>query len=300
MLEKLTPEQEATFPYYVDKWLKIGTDTTPLDFERAKEALLKLYDVAGYARPANVYRYRSPIEAAYGAALYEKTGEYHEFPLEHPFKDTLDAAKAFANFEYGFNSCEFSRFDFFARETDVEGLEAVAVMEEVAETCGWYASYEDVAFIQEKPLHILFDNNKLLHCQTGPAILYSDGFAVYAWHGTRVPAEWIEDKSTITPEVMLKWPNVEQRRCAIEIVGWAEALKLMDCKVINVHPNPLIGSLLEVTIPEIGVERFLKVECGTGRTFAIPVHPETKTALAAQAAIQRCTEEDVLNLQVRT
>jgi hypothetical protein len=49
-------------------------------------------------------------------------------------------------------------------------------------------------------------------------VLYRDGFSVYAWHGTRVPADLIEqgwDTSRILEE-----SNAEIRRCAIEKMGW--------------------------------------------------------------------------------
>jgi hypothetical protein len=38
-----------------------------------------------------------------------------------------------------------------------------------------------------------------------------------------------------------------------------------------------------VDIPDIGREHYLRVKCGTGRGFAIPVPPECKTALEANA-----------------
>jgi hypothetical protein len=41
--------------------------------------------------------------------------------------------------------------------------------------------------------------------------------------------------------------------------------------------------LVEVNLPDAGRERFLRVRCGTGRNFAIPVPPTLKTALAANA-----------------
>jgi hypothetical protein len=62
--------------------------------------------------------------------------------------------------------------------------------------------------------------------------------------------------------------------------------------VIDEDEDAMIGTLLEVNIPDIGREKFLKVLCGTGRTFAIPVPPNMNTALQAQAWTWNMEVED--------
>jgi hypothetical protein len=90
--------------------------------------------------------------------------------------------------------------------------------------------------------------------------------------------DWLTAKTAIT------WPNIEQRRAACEIIGWAKILKELDAKVINKDDDPMIGTLLEVDLPDSGKERFIHVLCGTGREFAIPVPRDCgNTALAANA-----------------
>ena len=66
-------------------------------------------------------------------------------------------------------------------------------------------------------------------------------------------------------------------------LGGAKVLEQINAKVIDEDADPEIGTLLEADIPEIGKEKFLKVMCGTKREFALPVPPEMKTALEAQA-----------------
>ena len=56
----------------------------------------------------------------------------------------------------------------------------------------------------------------------------------------------------------------------------------LEAKTLDVNPNPQIGTLLEVDLPDSGKERFIRVKCGTGRFFALPVPPEIRTALEAQ------------------
>jgi len=102
------------------------------------------------------------------------------------------------------------------------------------------------------------------------------------WHGTRIPAIWQDGKS-LTPAVALTHGNLEQRRAACEILGWHRILSELRTIQIDQHSNPEIGELLEVELPGIGKERFLRVKCGTGRIFALPVPPNVSTALEANA-----------------
>jgi len=174
-------------------------------------------------------------------------------------------------------------------------------MEGLSRQCEWWWPYEGICFVSEKPMQVNWDG-EVLHSETGPAVLYEDGYAVYSWRGTGIPSEWIESPKSLTPEMAITWDNVEQRRCIAEILGWHNILidPRLNARSINKDQDPQIGELIEVDIPDVGTERFLKVVCGTDRDFALPVPPETKTALDAQAWLNFCTTEDILKLEVRT
>ena len=43
MIEKLTEEQKAKFPYYVKKWKSIGLDTTSFDKKEVEEKINNVY-----------------------------------------------------------------------------------------------------------------------------------------------------------------------------------------------------------------------------------------------------------------
>ena len=171
----------------------------------------------------------------------------------------------------------------------------------------WYP-YDEVCVIVEKPVMTNWDGDQL-HNEHGPSVLFADGFSVYSWRGTRIPKDWIEDKeNALTAEVCLTWDNLEQRRCASEIRGWEKLLTepSLNTTVIDKDEDPLIGTLLEATLPDVGRERFLLVACGTmiytpnkNRFFALPVPPTVNTALEANAWTYDMKPED-FNLEVRT
>ena len=58
-----------------------------------------------------------------------------------------------------------------------------------------------------------------LHCADGPAIAWRDGYALYFWHGVRVPQDVIEQPELITAQRILGETNAEIRRVMLERMG---------------------------------------------------------------------------------
>jgi len=63
MIEKLTQEQIDKFTEYVDKYTKIGLSTEPIDFEKAKKAVEKVYKCGGLDIPKIMVYCPSPLSA---------------------------------------------------------------------------------------------------------------------------------------------------------------------------------------------------------------------------------------------
>jgi Domain of unknown function (DUF6745) len=130
--------------------------------------------------------------------------------------------------------------DFFRRYTDVEGPEQLVGLIKVAQASGWWWPFSGAVILTERPLHIHRDAQNRLHHANEAAILYPDGFGVWAWHGVRVPREMIEDKWSV--QDILRHNNAEVRRCAIERMGWDQfilAAKLKQVgKAVDDPANP--------------------------------------------------------------
>lgn len=273
VIDKLTPEQEAKFPEYRETYTAIGTNTDKIDFEKAKEAVIGLLKATDHEIPKNWEYATSPKKV-------------------HKKSDIVT---------YGFNEAYWVAFyKFFYDEFGVG--EKILAMEPVVRECGWvyYEEKTDTIYLTERPNTIKMDDRNRLHSESGPAIGYDDGFSVYMWHGTRIPPEWIEKPETLTAKIALTHENVELRRCACEILGWATILKQLNAVVIDEDGDPEIGTLVEANIPDIGKEKFLRVLCGTKREFALPVPPEMKTAIEAQAWMLGLNVEDFQKPEVRT
>jgi hypothetical protein len=159
-----------------------------------------------------------------------------------------------------------------------------------------------VLAISDRPLEIHRDGDGRLHNQNGPSMIYRDGWSLWHWRGVAVPQEWIMDRAKLTAKTALTWTNMEQRRIACsEILGWAKILKELDAKIIDKDGDPQIGTLVEVSLPDLrGPARFCLVQCGTGREFAVGVPRDIPTAIAAQAWMQGIELREFQKPEIRT
>ena len=298
-LEKLTDAQLARLPQIRDEWLAIGLSTEPLNFEAAKSAVVKIYAAAGLEPPKWFFRFQSPIAAAIAAAMLKTGDQVRDQVRDQVGAQVWDQVRdqvwdQVGAQVYGAHDANWLGFYSAFAEFGITDAARLEPLGELAKHCGWWAPYEGMVILQDRPSVLRFDDQKRLHCEDGPAIRYPDGLVeVFAWHGTRIPREWIEDKKSLTGKIALSIENVEQRRAACEIIGWANILEQLKAKTIDKHENPEIGELIEVNLPDSGKERFLCVMCATKRRFAIPVPPNMKTAL--QASAWTYCMEDALN-----
>jgi hypothetical protein len=155
--------------------------------------------------------------------------------------------------------------------------------------------------ITDRPRILRRDDQNRLHCEDGPALEYRDGFAIHAWHGTRVPTEWIEDRPSLTAKIALTWPNVDQRVVACsEILGWHNIINSMSARIIDADDDPQIGRLVEIDLPDHGPQKFIHARCGTGREIAVMADARATTILEAQAASYGLSASDFIIPEIRT
>jgi hypothetical protein len=150
--------------------------------------------------------------------------------------------------------------------------------------------HEKFCIVSDRPEFLKVDDQTRPHCEEGPFCRWRDGSALYAWHGIYVPANWIENKTALDPRTALTHENLELRRAAAEIVGWARVLEHVKARVID-EDHPAIGTLLEADLPDSPGERFLRVRCATGRDFVLLAPKEATTAYEANLAMYFSDED---------
>ena len=189
---------------------------------------------------------------------------------------------------------------YFHRVCNLPGAEKIEPLARIAANCGWVWFFAGAVIITDRPRILRRDDQNRLHCEDGPALEYRDGFAIHAWHGTRVPTEWIEDRPSLTAKIALTWPNVDQRAAACEILGWHNIINSMNARIIDADDDPQIGRLVEIDLPDHGPQKFIHARCGTGREIAVMADARATTILEAQAASYGLSASDFIIPEIRT
>ena len=336
-IESLTDAQRAKFPEYVERYTALGLSCDPADKPRAERGVRGHYVAAKIACPDVMVWVSSPIVLAMAAPMaaymvenggpssedlkgfvalvlgnvaedvranvvkavrevQEKRG-WSEAMLSPD--DVRSAIQANWNRHNGGSWwISFVAWAVFVR--DELGCDIpVGPREDTDSSAGWWWPHRDFVMLCDRPAELHRDVDGRLHSPTGPAISWRDGWGLHFWRGTRVPKEWIESPETLDPQLALNHENVEMRRCVAEILGWEKVLRLLNPVTIQADDDPEIGTLLEVEIAG-NRERFLKVQCGTGRAFVLPVPPTVQTALEANAWTYALEPEALKTLEVRT
>ena len=129
----------------------------------------------------------------------------------------------------------------------------------------WIYTFKGVAFVCDRP-KTLWDNEYRLHSEHYPSVEFRDGWGFYYWHGIQVPEKAITNISSYSAVEIINEPNTEVRRALMSMYGWERILGEVKSKVIDQHPNPLVGRLHEFTI---GEQKYHCVECADpGNVFA--------------------------------
>ena len=191
--------------------------------------------------------------------------------------------------------CSWEAFYLFGHEIGVTyNASDIALLQEwgrLSKSVGWWAPWDGICFVSDRPRVVKFDDQLRLHNENGKAVEYSDGWGVSAWHGTRVPDEWLENRDNIDPTEVLRTSDVEQRAAGAAIIGWPKMARILDRRIIDGDPETDIGALIELSLPGLSEPgRFLQAICprngtiveGVPRVSDIDNLP-IETAMAAQA-----------------
>jgi hypothetical protein len=124
--------------------------------------------------------------------------------------------------------------------------ERAIAYEATALSACWWLPHKDFLMVCERPREIhreLVNPDRLrgvgshhLHRGDGPALLWPDGWSVWALHGRFVPAWIVEDPERITVAAIDSQENAEVRRLMIELYGWERYIRDCGAEVIDRVP----------------------------------------------------------------
>jgi len=137
-----------------------------------------------------------------------------------------------------------------------------------------------VVVLSDKPAEI-HRNEDGLHNPQGPAVLYRDGYSVYALHGVRMQKEYVETPAEkIDPVVVVKEENAEVRRELVRKIGIERLCQKIGHKVLDKGGD---YELLRLNIPDIEAVYLKMRNPSIGVWHLEGVHPNIKTINEALA-----------------
>lgn len=317
----LTPEQEAKIPEYVEKWTNISLSTSEspeLDLSVIRPVVEAMYKQAKLKAPLFVLPAVSPYEAyriqATLTRLEDEVGTKAMSKLSE--QEILDRVAAdIANTTekevhsvqdssaFSAHCCQCdcdwgALIDFCRHELGLTELtENTMPIYNFLQLCSGALFRHGYVIVIARPTEIHLSDDRLIHHPTRASIRYADNSRQAHFRGISIPVEWVENPEALDPSMALTWSNTEQRRALCEIIGWDKVLRQLDAQELQ---SDSFGTLLRADLPGNGVQQFVRVTCGTGRTFVIPVSNEAKTCLEAVAETYGMTPEEYAQIEGRS
>ena len=97
--------------------------------------------------------------------------------------------------------------------------------------------HSEFCMISDRPTVLTVDSQNRPHGENGPFCRWSDGFALYSWHGTQIPAWIIERPADITTAKIDAESNVEVRRVMISRYGLARYIQDSGAELVHSLPD---------------------------------------------------------------
>jgi hypothetical protein len=188
-IDKLTKEQEAKIPAYLEKYMKIGLSNERCDRAKAEDAIRRLYKQMEYGDIKHFYWLDNPLAGCELAAQFAKKEmlDYQGNALQaaQAFPVTrAELAEQASKASYGsFEAYWVAFYDFVQSELPVPPHPLVDICKDIVLDCGVFWTFKEHVIITEKPKKVRVKDNKLHSVDDLPAIEYYDGTCIYAEEG---------------------------------------------------------------------------------------------------------------------
>ena len=89
---------------------------------------------------------------------------------------------------------------------------------ELARSGGWCWPTRNAVVLCDRPTRLECDDDGKLHCESGPALVYRDGWSVYAWHGVGV-SDWVIEQPDLVRLPMISEHSGFEQQVLLERYG---------------------------------------------------------------------------------
>ena len=281
-IESISPEQEATLPDYVEKWVNKARTTEPIDFIEVAKWVDRAYRVSGLETPEIIYC-DSPIHAA--KEIKNRGG---------------DPSMVYsASFKGNHEAYWLSYYDALCELFGIESALEIVPQVQIAKYGGWVVLTDTLAICIERACELHFDEDFLIHNDNGMSCKWKDGTGFYTWNGKAVEPWVVEEPERITSEMIMSETDADLQNILAQQYGWHRLLKEIGAEVLDVRENPVENTVEVLTTSQFGVK--LMATCPTGRVMTMPMPDGTKTCIEAQEWLGSEEEYDLdVNMIGRT
>ena len=243
-IEQLTRTQEKQMRIVREKWLKLFFSGKKINRPKAKKYIEWLYSEAKLKKPVIVFL-ESPLGIQHGANLIKKVfGEKNQVrdQVYDQVRDQVYDQVKKENLEFfnwawtglAWDSAWLSFYDFFQKIGIKYKEKRFKEYIKVAETEIYDAIFLDgIAILASLPSRIDLNKEGRLHCETGPAIEWRDGYKLWYLNGVVIQPELFNKIPAMTAEEVLGIENSEIRRVVFEVMNKKKLETLKDFQVLE-------------------------------------------------------------------
>ena len=177
----------------------------------------------------------------------------------------------------------------------------------LATTGCWLVPHESTCWIAERPQRLRSDDSGRLHCANGPALVYGDGWSLFAWKGVTVPAWMIERQKRITIDKIDNMFEPILRNTMIDIMTPERFIRLSSPQCVSRDETGILWRK-SWSVRQVPIGSWCAVEVvngsaepdGSHKNYVLRVPTECRTAREAVAWTYGMTAAQYAKLEVRT
>jgi hypothetical protein len=290
-ISALTNRQEQQLPLAREEYRRVGirTGNDPANRTEGNAAILAARKEIGASPPQAILWARSTLEALHWAYALKR---FVNPDLKPPTGADLRACWN----QWSWGQTEMYWLGWYRFAIDHVGVKVtdeqerrLAIRERLARSCYGVITVNAVEIAIEHPESISFDDANRLHRTDGPALLFGDGYAVYAVHGIRLTPERGKAmvERTLTAIEIRDEPNAEVRRVLVGVYEQGDPgryLRDVGATVVHEDKDPLGLPRRLLWMEQLGDEPFVVIEVtnstpepdGTRKRYSFRCHPELR------------------------
>ena len=248
--------------------------------------------VLGQAKTHVGSRIRNQVCARVGTRIWDQVGNRILNPVADQVLDRVRSQ--ISDFCFGQHEADpLGVYEFFLQECGFTVCEKLLPLIHIAKHCGWWLPYREAVIVSERPVELHRNADGDLHRDGGPAVLYGDGWGVWALNGVRVPQQLVETPGDrLNPKLVLTEGNVEIRREIVRKVGVERLCEGLNARVVDARGD---YELLDLDLRDGRRRPYLKMKNPSIGEYHIEgVPPDCRSVPEALAWRNRTNERPVV------